>query len=146
MYDGHPRKIDDLPSAVPEPSTPVSVLPVHEKPFVQGAHFFQGGPGNQETWPGSGEPGPNFGEYALAYDFEKKEFPERFRVLDPGELPVNFDDRDSWTGSIQKADLDALIENLRGKYPPPRHLVLTMYGDDWDMAALKFIDIFNKEE
>ena len=37
------------------------------------------------------------------------------------------------------------MAKLREKYAPPRHLVLTIYGDDWTMAARKFTELFAPE-
>jgi hypothetical protein len=104
--------------------------------------------GDDVSWrdgPPEPDPGPYFGEYALVWDRETGEFPERFRVLGEGELPVDFPDRADWTGSVNRAQLDALMQRLREQYPPPRHLAVTMYGDDWSQARKKFLEIFGAD-
>ena len=102
------------------------------------------GPGN-EIEQQEPPPGPYFGEYVFVFDRERKIFLEQYRVLDPGHLAVNLPDRADWTGSVPRQDLKALEERFRELHPPPRHLTLTMHGDDCASAMVAFLKIFSPE-
>jgi hypothetical protein len=103
--------------------------------------------GEDVTWkdaPPEPDPGPRFGEYVLVWDSEGEYFPVRMRLLAPGEDPKDFPDRRDWTGVGASARGAEIVAGLRARYAPPRFFTVSMYGDDWQMAARKFCEIFQR--
>ncbi len=69
-------------------------------------------------------------KYVFVWDTETETFPERYRVLKETDT-VEPDDGDALNETVDDADVDALYDQLRDRFPAPRYALDGQYGTRW---------------
>jgi hypothetical protein len=76
-------------------------------------------------------------EYLFVYSEKNHSFPVRLRVIAVGEGP-DISDADQLTGSVEKSDVNALMDRLRQKYPSPGFRVAKSWANTWQAVARNY--------
>ncbi len=73
-------------------------------------------------------------EYIFVWDTEERTYPERYRVEEPGATGPN----EEVTGTVSADDVEALMTDLRARFPAPRYDVNGQFGTRWTTVARNY--------
>lgn len=81
--------------------------------------------------------------YLFVFDERTGAFPERYRLVKPGEDPDALRAAEELTGTIPEAAVDAVLEALTAACPPGgKRRAEIVHATDWDIVKRSYADLF----
>ena len=81
--------------------------------------------------------------YIFVFDSRTDSFPERYRVITPGEAADHLRAQEDLTGTVPSAAADAVLEALVEQYPPDSPLrAESVHASNWGMVARSYAGLF----
>ncbi len=84
-------------------------------------------------------------QYIFAYNNFERRFVENYRVLDPDQSNADIKDIAQLTGTVRKADAEALYDDLCERFPRPTFDVAKSYANKWDAVKNNYAGMRDHE-